>query len=104
MNDAQRYRMKAAECLSAAERCGPDYRDLTLAIAASWLSRACHQEATDELLTIWSKAQSAAPSGRLTNIPATPLAVGLLRFPRGKQFQPAIAFRQTSLAAGEIGG
>jgi hypothetical protein len=36
-------------------------------------------------------------------LPISPLAVGLLRFPRGKQFQPAIAFRQTSLAAGEIG-
>jgi hypothetical protein len=26
MNDAQRYRMNAAECLSAAERCDPHYR------------------------------------------------------------------------------
>ena len=43
MNDAQRYRMNAADCLSAAERCGPDYRDLTLAIASSWLSLARHQ-------------------------------------------------------------
>jgi hypothetical protein len=32
MDDAQRYRMNAAECLSAAERCGRDYH-LTLAIA-----------------------------------------------------------------------
>jgi hypothetical protein len=61
MDDVQRYRMNAAECLSAAERCGPAYRDLTLAIAASWLSLARHQEAMDELLAIWSKAQSAAP-------------------------------------------
>jgi hypothetical protein len=61
MKDAQRYRMNAAECRSAAERCGPAYRDLTLAIAASWLSLARHQEAMDELLAIWSKAQSAAP-------------------------------------------
>jgi hypothetical protein len=61
MNDAQRYRMNAAECLSAAERCGPAYRDLTLAIAASWLSLARHQEVMDELLEVWSKAQSAAP-------------------------------------------
>jgi hypothetical protein len=61
MDDAQRYRMNAAECLSAAERCGPDYRALTLIIAASWLTLARHQEAMDELLTIWSKAQSAVP-------------------------------------------
>jgi hypothetical protein len=59
MNDAQRFRMNAAECLSAAERCGTAYPDLTLAIAASWLSLARHQEAMDELLTIWSKAQAA---------------------------------------------
>jgi hypothetical protein len=61
MNDAQRYRMNAADCLSAAERCGPAYRDLTLAIASSWLSLARHQEAMDGLLTIWSRAQAAAP-------------------------------------------
>jgi hypothetical protein len=61
MNDAQRYRMNASECLSAAERCGPAYRDLTLAIAESWLALARQQEAMDGLLTIWSTAQSAAP-------------------------------------------
>jgi hypothetical protein len=67
MDDAQRYRMNAGECLSAAERCGAAYRDLKLAIAASWLSLARQQEAMDELLTIWSKARSArstASSGR----------------------------------------
>jgi hypothetical protein len=59
MNDAQRYRINAAECLSAAERCEPAYRSLTLAIAASWLSLVRQQEAMDELLAIWSKARSA---------------------------------------------
>jgi hypothetical protein len=61
MSDAQRYRRNAADCLSATERCGPAYRDLTLAIASSWLSLSRHQEAMDGLLTIWSRAQSAAP-------------------------------------------
>jgi hypothetical protein len=61
MNDAQRYRMNAVECLSAAERCEPSYRGLTLATAASWLSLARQQEAMDELLAIWSNAQSATP-------------------------------------------
>jgi hypothetical protein len=61
MNDAQRYRMNAVECLSAAKRCGPAYRDLTLAIAIAWLSLSRHQEAMDELLAIWSKP---APSCR----------------------------------------
>ena len=58
MNDAQRYRMNAAECLSAAERCEPLYRGLTLAIATSWLSLARQQEAMDELLAIWSEASA----------------------------------------------
>jgi hypothetical protein len=60
VNDVQRYRMNAAECLSAAERCGPAHRDLTLAVASSWLSLARHQEAMDGLLTSWSRAQPAA--------------------------------------------
>jgi hypothetical protein len=58
MNDAQRYRMNAAECLSAVERCAPPYRDLTLAIAASWVSLARQQIAMDELLAIWSEAST----------------------------------------------
>jgi hypothetical protein len=65
MDDAQRYRMNAAECILAGERCGPAYRDLTFALAESWLSLARQQEAMDELLVIWSKAHSAtlaAPS------------------------------------------
>jgi hypothetical protein len=61
MNDAQRYRMNAAECLSAAERCGA-YRGLTLAIAASWFSLVRQQIAMDELLAIWSEASSADTS------------------------------------------
>ncbi len=59
LNDAQRYRMNAAECLSAAERCGTAYRDLTLAIADAWLSMARQQEAIDELLAILSETQAA---------------------------------------------
>jgi hypothetical protein len=59
MTDAQRYHTNAAECLSAAERCGPAHRDLTLAIAASWLSLARQQIAVDELLAIWSEASSS---------------------------------------------
>jgi hypothetical protein len=59
MNDARRYRMNAADCVLAAERFGPAYRDLTFAIAGSWLSLTAQQEAMDELLTIWSEAQAA---------------------------------------------
>jgi hypothetical protein len=59
MNDAERYRMNAAKCILAGERCGPAYRDLTFAIAESWLSLARQQKAMDELLVIWSNAGSA---------------------------------------------
>jgi len=59
MNDAQRYRMNAAECLSAAERCGPAYRDLTVCMAKTWLALARHQDAMDGLLAVWSEAGSA---------------------------------------------
>jgi hypothetical protein len=58
MNDAQRYRMNAAECLAAAERCEPPYRGLTLMIAASWVSLARQQIAMDELLAIWTEAST----------------------------------------------
>jgi hypothetical protein len=72
MNDAQCYRMNAAECLSAAERCGPDYHDLTVCMAETWLALARHQDAMDGLLAVWSEAGSATapiqcprePSGR----------------------------------------
>jgi hypothetical protein len=60
MNDAQRYRMNAVECLSAAKRCEPPYRGLTLAIAESWLSLARQHEAMEELLAIWSEARHAS--------------------------------------------
>lgn len=56
MNDVQRYRANAAECLSAVEHSGPSYRGITLAIARSWMSLARQQEAVDDLLVIWGKA------------------------------------------------
>jgi hypothetical protein len=65
MNDAERYRMNAADCILAGARCGPAYRDLTFALAEAWLSLARQQQAMDELLVIWSKAHPttlAAPS------------------------------------------
>jgi hypothetical protein len=75
MDDAQRYLTNAAECLSAAERCQPPYRGLTLAIGTSWLSLARQQEAVDELLAIWSRAHSTTPSassGQHFQYPRTP--------------------------------
>jgi hypothetical protein len=60
MNDARRYRLNAAECLSAAQRCTPPYRGLALDMATSWLALAHQTEAEDELITIWNKADAAA--------------------------------------------
>jgi hypothetical protein len=60
MNDARRYRVNAAECLSAAETCGLHYRGLTLDIATSWLALARQAEAEDELVESWGKANGAA--------------------------------------------
>jgi hypothetical protein len=57
MNDAQRYRRNAAECIFAGARCGAAYRDLTFAIAEAWLSLARRREAMDGLLVIWSAAR-----------------------------------------------
>jgi hypothetical protein len=80
MNDAQRYRMNAAECILAGARCGPGYRDLTFALAEAWLSLARQQEAMDGLLVIWSNARSeeqpalSEPRRQLRLGPGLPLA------------------------------
>jgi hypothetical protein len=60
MNDARRYRMNAAECLMAAETCEPPYRGLILAVATSWHALARQDEAMDELIASWSKADAMA--------------------------------------------
>jgi hypothetical protein len=60
MNDARRYRLNAAECLSAAQTCAPPYRGLALDMATSWLALARQTETEDELIAIWNKADAAA--------------------------------------------
>jgi hypothetical protein len=86
MNDAQRYRMNAAECLSAAERCGPDYRELTLAIVASWLPLARHQEAMEVLLATSTKAQSTPPIRLPFQYPREPSRGRIIALPAGSNF------------------
>jgi hypothetical protein len=58
MNDARRYRMR-------------DYRDLTLATAASWRSLARQQAGMDELLANWSedRATTSTASNRQQHPP-----------------------------------
>jgi hypothetical protein len=60
VNDARRYRLNAAECLSAAERCQLSYRRLAFTIAAYWLALARQQKAVDELLANCSTLPSAS--------------------------------------------
>jgi hypothetical protein len=58
MNAAQRYRMNAAQCLSAAEQRESPYRRLAFTIAAYWLSLARQQRTLDDLL-----ANCSTPAG-----------------------------------------
>jgi hypothetical protein len=57
MTDAQRYRMNAAECLSAAERRELPHHKFAFTIAAYWLLLARQQDAVDGLLGSRSDAQ-----------------------------------------------
>jgi hypothetical protein len=66
MNDARRYRVNAAECLSAAKTCGLHYRGLTLDIANSWLALARQAEAEDELVASWGSQCRGVRSGNPT--------------------------------------
>jgi hypothetical protein len=65
MNDTQRYRTNAAECLSAAERRESPYRSFAFTIAAYWLSLARQQEAMSELLGVGGDAAMPAASPAL---------------------------------------
>jgi hypothetical protein len=47
MRDYERYRVNAADCLLAAERCEPAYRKVHLSMALSWLSLARQDEAVN---------------------------------------------------------
>jgi hypothetical protein len=63
MNDPRRYRLNAAECLSAASTCHSDYRSLVLSIATSWLALARQEETTRDLLVSWGMAAPAHETG-----------------------------------------
>jgi len=57
MNDARRYRLNVADCLSAANTCHSDHRSLLLSIAGSWYALARQDEATRDLLASWGMAE-----------------------------------------------
>jgi hypothetical protein len=69
MDDSQRYRFNAAECLLAAQEEGQSgTRRLRLSMASSWLSLARQDEAIDNLLASWDTAEPVQP-GRLRPLP-----------------------------------
>jgi hypothetical protein len=49
MDDARRYRVSAADCLLAARKCQPGYREIILSVSACWHSLAIEGEAIDLL-------------------------------------------------------
>jgi hypothetical protein len=55
MHDSERYRSIAADCLSEAhDTLQPDHRNLNLFIAATWLSLARQDEATENMIASWN--------------------------------------------------
>ena len=64
MNDPRRYRLNAAECLSAASTSHSDYRGLLFCIATSWLALARQEETTRDLLVSWGMAATNAELSR----------------------------------------
>ncbi len=63
MHDAGRYRCNAAECLLAAQKGLPYYRELHLSLADTWLLLARQDEAMDSLLSIWDVAKPVSFDG-----------------------------------------
>jgi hypothetical protein len=57
MNDARRYRLNAADCLTAANTRHSDHSTLLRSIAASWYALACQDETTRDLLASWGMAE-----------------------------------------------
>jgi hypothetical protein len=67
MDNARRYRLNAAECLSAAGRCDSDHRSLLFSVSAGWHALARHDEAMGDLLASWGLAWPAASKPRRVN-------------------------------------
>jgi hypothetical protein len=61
MDDARRYRVNAADCLSAAKTCQPGYREIILSVSACWHSLAIQEEAID-LLRIFEASPTQTTS------------------------------------------
>ncbi len=62
MHDQERYRSNAADCLSEAhDTLHPGHRNLNLFIAATWLSLARQDEATENVIASWNTPKVPEP-------------------------------------------
>jgi hypothetical protein len=62
MHDSERYRSIAADCLTEADDASqPDHRNLNLFMAATWLSLARHNEATENVIASWNTPKVSEP-------------------------------------------
>jgi hypothetical protein len=62
VHDRERYRSNAANCLSEAHDARqPDHRNLNLVMAATWLSLARQDEATENLIASWNTPEVREP-------------------------------------------
>jgi hypothetical protein len=77
MNNSQRYRLNAADCLLAAKKCQSDYRGLLVSTAALWHALARQDDAIEELLASWAAA--APETGRVLAFQPTSPGAGSLR-------------------------
>jgi hypothetical protein len=57
MDNSQRYRLNAAECLLAVKTCRLQNRGLILAVAASWDAFARQDEVIEKLLLSWDACE-----------------------------------------------
>jgi hypothetical protein len=79
MRNSRRYRLNAAECLSAATTCQGDYRSLLVSIAGSWQALARQEEAMEKLLVSWGIAEPARKIVQVLAFQPTSRAAGLIR-------------------------
>jgi len=100
MDDAGRYRLNAAECLSAATKCHSDYRSLLLSISTAWRALARQDEAIGDLLASWGIAAPAHEAGNNAEPSRQGAQMREIRIEKGAP-QPA---SQATTGAGPISG
>jgi hypothetical protein len=70
MDDSERYRRNAADCLDAATKARePHYKSLYLSMAQAWLSLAEQDDATNGLLARWTMVEPIRADGIVLPFP-----------------------------------